>query len=88
MYWEVFAVLYTELNESFISPDPPEGIEQMSLYEYGVTVGEQDHVLILSTCTSSFGANDTDHRFVVLAKLLPEDAQIPTEAQIEVRTES
>ncbi|MCI9405340.1 MAG: class B sortase [Oscillospiraceae bacterium] len=95
MYWEVFAVFYTELNDSFISPDPPEGIDRMaaaamekSLYDYGVAVGPQDHVLLLSTCTGSYGANDTSHRFVVLAKLLPEEAEIPTQAQLEVRTES
>jgi len=90
MNWQVFAVFYTDLEFNFINPNPPGGVDQMaatamskSLYDYGVTVGSDDHVLVLSTCTIKYGANDTNHRFVIMAKLLPEDAAVPEQAQIE-----
>ena len=95
MNWQIFAVLYTDLEFNFIDPEPEDGVDQMaatamekSIYDYGVTVGEDDHVLVLSTCTIKYGKNDRDHRFVIMAKLLPEDAEIPTEADITPRDPS
>lgn len=92
MNWEIFAVFYTDLSFNFISADPPGGVDQMaaaamekSLYDYGVTVGPNDHVLALSTCTVKYGENDRDHRFVIMARLLPEDAEVPQTAQLEIR---
>ena len=88
MNWQVFAVLYADLEFPFFYADPPGGIEKLaaaamekSLYDYGVTVGPDDHVLVLSTCTVKYGEKDTNHRFLVMAKLLPEDAPISQQAQ-------
>lgn len=91
--WEIFAVLYTDLDFRFIDAYPEQGVDQMaavamekSLYDYGVTVGPEDNVLVLSTCTIKYGANDTNHRYVIMARLLPEDAEVPTTANIKVKT--
>lgn len=43
-------------------------------------------MLVLSTCTIKYGANDTNHRYVIMARLLPEDAEVPTTANIKVKT--
>lgn len=93
MNWEIFSVCYTDLEFDFFHPDPKAGIEQIaqeamekSLYDYGVSVGPNDHIITLSTCTIKYGANDTNHRFLVMAKLLPEDAPVPQEAALEVKT--
>lgn len=90
MYWEVFAVAFTGLDFDFIQPDPPGGVDAMaatakekSLYQYDVEVGPDDHVLVLSTCTGRYGPDDRDHRFIVMAKLLPEDAELPAQANIK-----
>lgn len=95
MNWEVFAVLYTDPDFYFINPDPPEGVDQLaaeamanSLYDYGVTVGPDDHILVLCTCTVKFGSGDTGHRFVVMAKLLPEEEPVPEQAQIKINNPS
>lgn len=70
MNWQVFAVFYTDLEFNFINPNPPGGIDQMaataiskSLYDYGVTVGPGDHVLVLSTCTIKYGRQQYQSSF-------------------------
>lgn len=92
MYWEIFSVMYTDLEFNFIDPTPNSGIKKFaqtamdkSLYDYGVTVENDDKVLVLSTCTVKFGEDDRNHRFVIMAKLLPEDAQIPKKANITIK---
>ena len=94
MYWEIFSVMYTDLEFNFIDPTPNGGIKKFaqtamdkSLYDYGVTVEDDDKVLVLSTCTIKFGEDDRNHRFVIMAKLLPEDAQIPKKANITVKNQ-
>ena len=94
MYWEIFSVMYTDLEFNFIDPTPNGGIKKFaqtamdkSLYDYGVTVEDDDKVLVLSTCTIKFGKDDRNHRFVIMAKLLPEDAQIPKKANITVKNQ-
>lgn len=89
MEWEVFAVFYTEKTFAYIDASPEGGVDQLakaaqekSLYDYGITVGPGDKILTLSTCTVKYGAQDNDHRFVVMARLLPEGAEAPKEARL------
>lgn len=89
MEWEVFAVFYTEKTFDYISAQPEGGVDQLaktcqekSLYNYDVTVGPEDNILTLSTCTIKYGAQDNSHRFVVMARLLPDGAESPATAQI------
>lgn len=86
MDWQVFAVFYTDVNFDYISASPEGGVNALadaakkkSIYNYGVSVGPQDHILTLSTCSVRDG-NDGTHRLVVMAKLLPEGAQPPETA--------
>ena len=95
MNWQVFAVGYTKLDFDFISANPEGGVDKMaktfmerSLYDYGVEVGPEDHILVLSTCTGLFGDNSSQYRFVVMAKLLPEGADYPAQAELTPLTES
>lgn len=94
MVWEIFAVFYTDVTMDYISADyEPEAklalvqeAKALSLYDYGVEVTGEDHILTLSTCSVKYG-NDGTHRFVVMAKLLPEGAEeaLPTEANLTAR---
>lgn len=93
MDWQIFAVFYTDVSFNYISADPPGGVTGMadeakekSLYDYGVEVWPNDHVLALSTCTERYG--DSSHRFVVMARLLTEEEEIPQTAQIKLRPEA
>lgn len=93
MVWQVFAVFYTDIGFNYISSDPSDGITAMaaqamekSLYNYGVEIGPDDHILALSTCTEKYG--DSNHRFVVMARLLPKDEEIPATAQFTLRPEA
>ncbi len=95
MDWEVFAVFYTEKTFSYIDAEPEGGVEQLakacqekSLYDYGITVGPEDKILTLSTCTVKYGAEDNNHRFVVMARLLPEGQEPPAAASLTVRNPS
>lgn len=90
MDWQIFAVFYTDVSFNYISADPPGGVTAMaaeamekSLYDYGVEVWPNDRILALSTCTEKYG--DDKHRFVVMARLLTEDEEVPETAQIEPR---
>lgn len=92
MDWEVFAVFYTTVDFDYIYAEPEGGIKQLadearrqSIYDYGVTVGDDDHILTLSTCSVRDG-NDGSHRFVVMARLLPEGAERPKTVDLKVRT--
>lgn len=92
MDWQVFAVFYTTIDFDYISAEPEGGVDRLaaeakkkSLYDYGVTVGPEDHILTLSTCSVRDG-NDGTHRLVVMAKLLPEGAEAPETAGITVQT--
>lgn len=92
MDWQVFAAFYTDTAHDYISAEPEGGIQalareakRLSLYDYGVEVGEDDHILTLSTCSVRDGSDGT-HRFVVMAKLLPEDADLPRTADVKAKT--
>ncbi len=93
MGWEVFAVCYADVSFPYFYPSPEGGVEQlaaeameMSLYDYGVEVGPEDKILTLSTCTVKFGENDRNHRLLVMAKLLPEDAEVPNTVEVTVKS--
>lgn len=93
MEWEVFAVFYTEKTFSYIDAEPENGVDRLakeaqekSIYDYGITVGPEDKVLTLSTCTVKYGKEDQNHRFVVMARLLPEGTETPVKANIKART--
>jgi len=92
MDWQVFAVFYTDTSFDYISAEPEGGVDQLaaeakkkSLYDYGVAVGPEDHILTLSTCSIRDGSDGT-HRLVVMAKLLPEGTEPPEAANITVQT--
>lgn len=94
MEWQIFAVFYTDVGFNYIAVNVTdeeltsiiETARLKSIYDYGVSVTAQDKILTLSTCTSKFG--DSDHRFVVMAKLLEEDAEIPETAALTDRPEN
>lgn len=82
MVWQVFAVFYTKTELEYIYPEySPEGLTDLvnqaklkSIYNYPVNVSADDKILTLSTCSIKHGSS-VEHRFVVMAKLLPADAQ-------------
>ena len=56
---------------------------ERSMYDFGVTVGENDKILTLSTCTRVYntqalaaGRRKDQQRFVVMAKLMPKGAEL------------
>ena len=92
MDWQVFAVFYTDTSFDYIAANPEGGVDALaaeakkkSLYDYGVAVGPDDHLLTLSTCSVRDG-DDGTHRLVVMAKLLPEGAEPPETVNIKVQT--
>ena len=92
MDWQVFAVFYTDTSFDYIAANPEGGVDALaaeakkkSLYDYGVAVGPDDHILTLSTCSVRDG-DDGTHRLVVMAKLLPEGAEPPETVNIKVQT--
>lgn len=95
MNWEVFAVFYTDSSFDYISANPEGGVEElakavqeMSLYDYGITVGPEDKILTLSTCTIKFGKEDTSRRFVVMARLLPDGEEGPAAVSVTPKTQA
>ena len=94
MEWQIFAVFYTDVEFNYIQVlmDGPQRVAlaqaamERSIYDYGVTVGEEDKLLTLSTCTARFG--DSSHRFVVMAKLLGAQEEPPETAAVVDRPEN
>lgn len=93
MAWEVFAVFDATIQLPYITPDPSERrfydtldlIYELSLYSYDSAVAPDDKVLTLSTCTYSIQNMDklpdlNDYRFVVMAKLATQEAELKKEA--------
>ena len=91
MDWQVFAVFYTNISFNYIAVDVDDAefteiittARQKSIYDYDIEVGPEDKILTLSTCTVKYG--DHDHRFVVMAKLLDEEADVPVFAEFTER---
>ena len=97
MYWQIFAVFYVEVPDSYAGSkdfyyinEAPESLvaftdEAMdrSMFDFGVTVTENDKILTLSTCTRVYnkealaaGRRKDQQRFVVMAKLMPKGAEL------------
>ena len=75
--WQIFAVFYTTTDFDYIRVhlEPPALLElaneakTLSIYDYGVTLTQEDKLLTLSTCSTKYGT-DGNQRFVVMARLL------------------
>ncbi|WMJ82929.1 class B sortase [Oscillospiraceae bacterium LTW-04] len=79
MLWQIFAVFYTDVSFDYIqvhiSGDQMKEIadhaKALSIYDYGIDITPEDKILTLSTCSDRDG-NDGTHRFVIMARLMPE----------------
>lgn len=81
MYWQIFAVFYTEGTDWYIYDDTDAAVlsaeaKRRSLYNYDVDVRSGDKILTLSTCTRVYG-NHSNQRFVVMAKLIDSTTNFP-----------
>lgn len=91
MQWQIFAVFYTSTNMLYNHSDLNSAEFQQvvteakskSIYQYNVPVSADDKIVSLSTCTVKYGTR-TDQRFVVMAKLLPFDQNLPETAPLTV----
>lgn len=78
--WEIFATFYTDISFDYIRVNLTEQVHReitdkaigLSVFDYGVKPGTTDPLLTLSTCSVRDG-NDGNHRFVVMARLKPEE---------------
>lgn len=90
MTWQIFAVFYTDISFDYIRVHITDDemlelanrAKELSLYEYDVEITPEDKLLTLSTCSERDGKDGT-HRFVVMAKLLPEADLGPETAKIK-----
>lgn len=80
--WQIFSAFYTDTSFDYIGVHlEPKELTAMaakaaglSLYDYGVKVTGEDKLLTLSTCSVKDGTDGT-HRFVLMARLMPEGAE-------------
>ncbi len=89
LVFQVCAVFFTDISFDYIDPTP--GTEFYAtvaaknefVFE-GLGIGPGDKVLTLSTCSHRYDTKNTrNHRFVVMGKLLPQDAEVqPMEIEI------
>ena len=81
LLWQIFAVFYTDTSFDYIqvhiSGDRMKEIadraKSLSIYDYGIDITSKDKILTLSTCSDRDGKDGT-HRFVIMARLMPEAA--------------
>ena len=81
MLWQIFAVFYTDTSFDYIqvhiSGDQMKQIadhaKALSIYDYGIDITPSDKILTLSTCSDRDGKDGT-HRFVIMARLMPESS--------------
>ncbi len=81
MLWQIFAVFYTDTSFDYIQVHIPgarmkeiaDRAKSLSIYDYGIDITPDDKILTLSTCSDRDGKDGT-HRFVIMAKLMPEAA--------------
>ena len=97
MYWQIFAVFYVEVPDNYsgstdyyyINDNPDSLVEftneamERSMFDFGVTISENDKILTLSTCTRVYntqalaaGRRKDQQRFVIMAKLMPKGAEL------------
>ena len=84
MVFQITACFITDIDFDYIAPDPTgeeltdffEQVARKNWLEFdGVTFGEEDTVLTLSTCCRKYDEYNTgNQRLVLMAKLLPEGA--------------
>ncbi len=87
MLWEVFAVFYTDTSFDYIQvhitgdrmKEIADRAKTLSIYDYGIDITPEDKILTLSTCSDRDG-DDGTHRFVIMARLMPEAALEPERA--------
>lgn len=93
MIWQVFAVFYTDISFQYHHPNMDNAeflsviteARQRSQLNFDLSVGVNDTVLTLSTCTYLFDpAKRSNYRFVVMAKLLSAGAEAKTPVKVEV----
>lgn len=92
MTWQVFAVYYTDLDLDFTRTEMDgtalvelaNSAKARSIYDYGVTVDENDKIISLVTCTLKYGNDSRSQvRYVVAAKLLDEGETPVTITQLK-----
>ncbi|MEG0304162.1 MAG: class B sortase [Oscillospiraceae bacterium] len=92
LVFEIFAIFYTDINFDYIKVNiEDEEMQQiaakakeLSIYDYGKSPEAGDKFITLSTCTEKFGTDGT-HRFVIMGRLLPKDAEILPSVEIAVK---
>ncbi|MFZ2538771.1 MAG: class B sortase [Oscillospiraceae bacterium] len=78
--FEIFSTFYTDTNFDYIQVNINEEqklelankAKSLSTYNYNVEPSLSDKILTLSTCTVKYGT-DANYRFVIMAKLCPEE---------------
>ncbi len=92
LVFQVAAVFFTDISFDYINPNPPQRdfhktvASKNELVIDELNFGPGDHVLTLSTCSHRYDVDNTrNHRLVVMAKLLPENAVVQ---EITVRQNS
>lgn len=88
-YWEVFAAGYTTTEFDYIQVqiDGAQMLEianrgkALSVIPYNVELDENSHILTLSTCSYKY-TQDGSGRFIVMAKLVENGAELRTEANL------
>ncbi|MEG2174516.1 MAG: class B sortase [Oscillospiraceae bacterium] len=96
MVWQIFSVFYTKTTFNYIQANPSEqGFQALvkealakSEYLIDTTVGPDDKILTLSTCTGLFKPGDHDnYRYVVMAKLMP-TSEVPAQGPAVTKNSS
>ena len=93
MVWQVFAVFYTNWRDfNYILADPSDATfesiikdaKARSQYIIDIPVDKNDNILTLSTCSAYYNKqNPDDYRFVVMAKLLPNNEVSKTTMEVQ-----
>ncbi|MFV0498346.1 MAG: class B sortase [Candidatus Fimivivens sp.] len=93
LLWQIFAVFYTDVRFDYIQvhisgeqmKDIADQAIASSIYDYGIGITPEDKILTLSTCSDRDGQDGT-HRFVVMARLMPEASLDPGRATVVEKT--
>lgn len=90
--WQIFAAFFTDTSLNYINIhlEPNQALElaneaiKRSVYDYGIQPEEGDKLLTLSTCSIKDG-NDGTHRFVVMARQMPQDYEEQSNVEVKQR---
>jgi sortase B len=94
MVWEIFSVQYTNMRVPYNHPNPNDAdwavliqdAKARSVWNYDVNVTTSDKIITFSTCVYNIDGTalsltqNSEFRFVVMAKLVERDAVLKTEA--------